>query len=402
MEGVDRVLYRLPELIKSDDDATVFVVEGEKDVDRLRELGCVATCNAGGAGKWRDGFGEHLRDRHLAVLPDNDDAGHKHAEHIAESLSGVATSIKVIELPDLPTKGDVLDWLDAGGTVAQLIEIIGGAVEWTPGNAKAETKPSAKRPSQATQLVELVTDIDLFHTPAGESYATLEVGGHLETWRVRIAQFKRYLSRRFYQDNESTPGSQALQGAINLLEGRALFDGDEHDVNVRVAGHGDKIYIDLCNAGWQVVEIDADGWRVIDDSPIKFRRARAMLALPTTELGGDIAELRRFLNVTDDGMPLVLGFLVAALRHQGPYPILNKPAIISFLVDRRPPCNPEWTCTGRLIGNGFPPYPPTPKPPASIIDTSVYCECGNKVLPELQSITAGVCWDCHQRRRADR
>ena len=78
----------------------------------------------------------------------------------------------------------------------------------------------------------------------------------------------------------------------------------------------------------------------------------------------------------------------------------NKPAIISFLADRRPPCNPEWVCSRRLIGNGFPPYPPSPKPPASIIDTSVYCRCGNKVLPELRTITAGVCWPCHQRQGA--
>ncbi|HJN08476.1 MAG TPA: hypothetical protein QF564_07270 [Pirellulaceae bacterium] len=66
----------------------------------------------------------------------------------------------------------------------------------------------------------------------------------------------------------------------------------------------------------------------------------------------------------------------------------------------RPPSNPEWTCPSNgLVGNGFPPHP-TEQPPASIIDTSVYCSCGNKLLPELRSITGEVCWACHQQQGA--
>jgi putative DNA primase/helicase len=130
LNGVRRVLYRLPELIAAGTVAMVFVAEGEKDVDRLRGLGLVATCNAGGAGKWRPEYNEHLRGLHVVILPDNDKPGRDHAHHVAWSLQGIATSVKVLELPGLPAKGDVSDWLDAGGTVEQLQELVTATSEW--------------------------------------------------------------------------------------------------------------------------------------------------------------------------------------------------------------------------------------------------------------------------------
>ena len=93
-----RVLYRLPELVAADPSAVVLIPEGERDVDRLRGLGFVATCNPGGAGKWRDEYAEALRGRHVVVLPDADGPGRRHAERAAASLLGVAASVKVVEL----------------------------------------------------------------------------------------------------------------------------------------------------------------------------------------------------------------------------------------------------------------------------------------------------------------
>jgi hypothetical protein len=103
LQGVRRVLYRLPQVLKAVADGhTVFVVEGEKDADNLARLGLVATTNAGGAGKWTKAYSETLRGANVVILPDNDDAGRKHARQVARSLQGVATSVKVVPLPDLP------------------------------------------------------------------------------------------------------------------------------------------------------------------------------------------------------------------------------------------------------------------------------------------------------------
>lgn len=101
-----------------------------------------------------------------------------------------------------------------------------------------------------------------------------------------------------------------------------MFDGPEHRVYVRLAEHEGKVYLDLGDERCQAVEIDQDGWRVVDKPPVKFRRAKAMLPLPVPERGGSLTDLRRFLNLTGKDWPLVLGFLVAALRPGWPFPVL--------------------------------------------------------------------------------
>lgn len=130
LNGGPRVLYRLPELLKAKPSQTVLIVEGEKDADRLAGLGLVAITNSAGAGKWRDEYGEWLRGRKVAILPDNDEPGKAHALQVATSLQGKATSVKIVEMPNLPDKGDVSDWLDAGGNVRGLRDLVNRAAEF--------------------------------------------------------------------------------------------------------------------------------------------------------------------------------------------------------------------------------------------------------------------------------
>jgi AAA domain len=124
LKGVRRLPYRLPQLIATPLDQRVYIPEGEKDVDRLRAIGLAATCNSEGAGKWRADLAEHFRGRDVVVLPDNDDAGRQHAQAVAANLAPVARRVCIIELPDLPPKGDVSDWLDAGGALDELNRLV--------------------------------------------------------------------------------------------------------------------------------------------------------------------------------------------------------------------------------------------------------------------------------------
>lgn len=171
LKGVTPVPYRLPELAAADPAATVFIVEGEKDVEALVALGLVATCNAGGAGKWRPEFAEHLIGRHVVVLPDNDQPGRDHAESVAQSLRGKAASVKIVELPGLPEKGDAWDWIEAGGTAATLTGLVGGAQAWKPvGPLKLYTpeKPPIEVNTErhrvlAETLAALPRDAELFN-----------------------------------------------------------------------------------------------------------------------------------------------------------------------------------------------------------------------------------------------
>lgn len=107
------ILYRLPELIAAPPDRPVHVCEGEKDVETLRGLGHVATTNPCGALKWRDEFSEYLADRDVVILPDNDQRGRAHARQVRDSVYDKARYVRIVELPGLPEKGDVTDWLMA-------------------------------------------------------------------------------------------------------------------------------------------------------------------------------------------------------------------------------------------------------------------------------------------------
>jgi hypothetical protein len=142
LEGVRRVLYRLPELQAADPGEWVFLPEGERDVERLRASGLVATCSPMGAGKWRDEYAKLLAGRKVVIIPDNDQPGRNHAQAEAKSLRGVATSVKMLNLSGLPEKGDVSDWLKLGGTVETLCSMAEAAPEWTPG---ADEAPKAER-----------------------------------------------------------------------------------------------------------------------------------------------------------------------------------------------------------------------------------------------------------------
>ena len=121
LDGVRRVLYRLPEVCAA---KAVLVVEGEKDVETARGLGFTATCNPGGAGKWRNEYAQLLRGKRVGIIADADEPGRKHAQEVAASLSGRAEIVKVLKL--LGAK-DLTQWTERGGTCEQLHEILKSA-----------------------------------------------------------------------------------------------------------------------------------------------------------------------------------------------------------------------------------------------------------------------------------
>ncbi len=157
LKGVRRVLYRLPELVAAPTDATVFLVEGEKDADRLASLGLIATTCPGGANKWRPEYTEALSGRKVVILPDNDLAGTEHAETVKERLTGTAAQIAVLALQGLPHKGDVSDWLDAGGTTERLSELAEAvlAAAGASGGINVEDETDARPPEYSDESLAL-------------------------------------------------------------------------------------------------------------------------------------------------------------------------------------------------------------------------------------------------------
>ena len=108
-----------------------------------------------------------------------------------------------------------------------------------------------------------------------------------------------------------------------MIEAKAHFDAPERKVHIRVAGLDRRLYLDLGDESWRAVEIDASGWRVIDNPPVRFRRAAGMKPLPIPVSGGSVEVLRSFLNVqSDTDFVLAVVWALAVLRDCGPYPVL--------------------------------------------------------------------------------
>ena len=115
-KGIAMVLYRLPEMLEAPEGATVFFVEGEKDVDRLLGLGLRATTSPAGPASGATATPTDSRHVRVVAIPDNDEVGEEHAAAVVASFRRRDVPAAILRLPGLPPKGDVSDWLDAGGT----------------------------------------------------------------------------------------------------------------------------------------------------------------------------------------------------------------------------------------------------------------------------------------------
>ncbi|WP_216830731.1 phage NrS-1 polymerase family protein [Alkalihalobacterium elongatum] len=185
-------------------------------------------------------------------------------------------------------------------------------------NAKKE------KMSQAEKLVEIAQQAEYFVTPEGNTYAKFSVNNHFENCDVESKRFNQWLRLKYSEETKRIPSKQAIQDAINQLVAVASFGfSSKKPVHVRIAGDFNKIYVDLANDLWQAVEITADGWRIIDNPPVNFKRVQGLQKpLPYPVSGGDVKEIKDFVNVTDDEWPLFISYVVSCFHPEGPYPLL--------------------------------------------------------------------------------
>jgi hypothetical protein len=171
--------------------------------------------------------------------------------------------------------------------------------------------------------------VELFHDRQREAYASFSVAArsdvpdHHETHRIDSRSCALWLRGLYFRHCGEAVGETALKDAVALLAARAVFAGPERDVHRRLAGDLDRIYVDLGDAAWRVVEVTADGWKVLDRAPVVFVRDGSALALPEPETGGSLDELRTLTNfATDADWAIFRGALIGAFHPRGPYLLL--------------------------------------------------------------------------------
>lgn len=227
------VPYRLPELLAAASHRHVFVVEGEKDVERLRALGLLATTNPLGATKWRDDYAEPLRGRPVVVIPDNDPKGEEHAALVVNSLLPVAASVKLVRLPNLPEKGDVSDWLSAGGSRGALEQLVRATAPVTAPDRRVYPVQSLGAllrltESQPSQIVEGILWAERVHWAfaapgAGKTLFLLAAGMHVAAGRPFCGRAVRQMPVLLIE--EDSPFS-VLAEYVDLLSAIYEFDLD--------------------------------------------------------------------------------------------------------------------------------------------------------------------------------
>jgi hypothetical protein len=194
-QGTRMVPYRLPDLCFARAGANgkpwrVYIVEGEKDADRLAAWGLTATTNPAGAGKWRDEFSKYFAGADAVVLADNDDAGRKHAEAVAKSLVAKAERVRVLNLRGVPEKGDFSDWADDGGTQSDFETLVDDTTELFVAKPADQEDPEIKLFDAADILGEVIPPREwLLGTTFCKQFTSSLIGtGGVGKTAVRIVQ----------------------------------------------------------------------------------------------------------------------------------------------------------------------------------------------------------------------
>ena len=331
-----RPLYRLDELVTANDNRPVILTEGEKCADALSALGYVSTTTFGGANGAHKTDLSALKGRNVILWPDKDEPGAKYANGLAVTLhKGFGTlpgivptsEIALCKVRDIEGAADTPDGLtygkgwDAADAVAQGwgIKEINTLLSLATPLHKAST--DAPRDEDSPPLFD---GIELWHTPDGKPFASIQRGNHWETFALDGAQFKRFLTHAEYLASGKAPPAARLDDQVRQMIGQAVFEGETRPVFTRIGERGSAYVIDLGTPDWSTVEITATEWRYCQGKEPRFKRAPSMAPLPAPVPGsGNIDLLREFVNVgSENDFRLMVGWLLGCLRPIGPYPLL--------------------------------------------------------------------------------
>jgi len=194
-------------------------------------------------------------------------------------------------------------------------QIVKGITEITFNEKQAE--------SQADALVALATQHYLFHDSVGDSFAQFRNLDHHEIWPVQSRTYKEYLGYQFYTQYAKVPNSQAMNEALTTISGIAKFTGPTRDLKLRAAWHDGALWYDLSDEKWRTVRITRDGWHIVDDSPVLFRRYNHMLPQVEPIVGGGPLGFLEFVNLPNDNLAcLLIVWIITSFIPDIPHPLL--------------------------------------------------------------------------------
>ncbi len=216
------------------------------------------------------------------------------------------------------TKGNVVPFIGNGGDNDR-------ASRAAPdGDAPYDDRTIGAEPQDkwtVQRLLDLLGELSVFHSPSGDAYCSMVHDGARQTLALPSSAFRAVVRSRAFAVDRDLPARHVLDGVVDVLSAhaRAL----EMPVYVRVGGHAGSVYVDLGDQTWRAIEIDADGYRIVESPPIYFKRPDGIRALPEPQSGGSLYDLLPLVTVDPDDFDLLIVFLLGTFMPDGPFPVLN-------------------------------------------------------------------------------
>ncbi len=325
--NTEDVLYNQPEIVQAE---TVFIVEGEKDCESLKKFELVATTCINGAGKWKDSYNAQFKGKKVIILPDNDEPGKEHALMVAQSVKGIAESVKIVELPNLPDKGDVSDWIAQGGTKDSLLFIAEVTDEWKP-NSTTFSVPLTNAEICKTETEVTLPQIKSLEDSLPSDYELISQNIQIE-WLVEKLIAKKAITVIHAKGGTGKTGfivglaKAVTQGnyflGLKTQQNKVTYCDFDNPLDVlisrikQVGASGVKVW-HRSNLEIKLPKIDSEGWEQFkslpQDSLLIFDTLRASQSLDENDGRHMAIVMERFRSLCD------VGYTVVLLHHNPKY-----------------------------------------------------------------------------------
>ena len=189
-------------------------------------------------------------------------------------------------------------------------------------DGKANGEGAGEQETQTDTLIRLGNEAQFFKDDIDEPHAAVTVDGHTETWKVKSRQFAMWLNKRYYEETGKAPATDAMRQARGVMEMKAMFEGQERRLHLRVAELGGAVYYDLADGDWRAVKITPGKCKLLEEPHILFVRNRNMKAQVEPDFDGDVTLLLKHVAFKkNEDRILYLVHIVSCFLPSIPHPV---------------------------------------------------------------------------------
>lgn len=189
-------------------------------------------------------------------------------------------------------------------------------------HARSQTDHSQhKKIGQADKLIHLCLqrEPELFHDQHSTPYAHMGQSSYKTIIPLKSRTFKSWIASLLWEQEKKAPSNEALNSAINVLQAKAIYNGDQHTLYNRVAHDNDGIWMDMSNDVWSAIHVTAEGWKIVDNPPILFKRYSHQQPLVNPVPSGDPWQFLDFVNIDPQDKATRLLLLCAVISYLIPH-----------------------------------------------------------------------------------